>query len=261
MARSLKQHALQLYPTKFNVVMKAYKSLLSQVEKLPHLPVARIERALLVALSVHRSSQERTAGIPYVVHPIEVAIRIIELLGPAVTLEQIQAALLHDAVEDEPEAVFYFGTRTICPDVPIGEKRRLAYRELEILFGRAVTATVTVVTNPDFTRMAKGCIQEGDSRSEGEIKNELYTTHVVKVLKSETDAAVVKLADLWENALSLHKIAGTKRAAHLKARYSALVLSLPELLRSLPDSHPLAECRERVLEEVESQLAFFRSAD
>lgn len=261
MKNSLQQQVSLLYPSSARTVSKALNDLLSGVRVIRYVCVDRVEEAAKVALIVHRSSSERRQGIPYVVHPIEVAIRILELLGTAATVEQIQAALLHDSVEDEPDEVVKLRTGKSCRGLSIDEKRKLAYKEIANQFGDSVASTVEDVTNPDFVSMTRARIGRGDRRTEREIKIELYTTHVIEVLTSKTDSAVVKFADLWENAFSLHTVNDPQRLHHLKARYKALVLALPELFASLPDSHPLARLKGSIGDEVEARRSFFESAE
>ena len=59
-----------------------------------------IERALVVALAAHEGQFRKGDGrTPYVVHPLHAAIAIARLGGSEI---EIQAALLHDVVEDCP---------------------------------------------------------------------------------------------------------------------------------------------------------------
>jgi (p)ppGpp synthase/HD superfamily hydrolase len=59
----------------------------------------RIEQALRVALEAHGGQLRRAGELPYVVHPLHVALLLERLGADAAT---VQAGLLHDVVEDCP---------------------------------------------------------------------------------------------------------------------------------------------------------------
>jgi len=56
-----------------------------------------VERALVVVLGAHFDQVRKGSGVPYVVHPLHVALLLARLGYPS---EVIQAGLLHDVVED-----------------------------------------------------------------------------------------------------------------------------------------------------------------
>jgi guanosine-3',5'-bis(diphosphate) 3'-pyrophosphohydrolase len=60
---------------------------------------AAIRRAFAFAADAH-ASQRRQSGEPYITHPVAVATILADLLGPGAATTLIQAALLHDVVED-----------------------------------------------------------------------------------------------------------------------------------------------------------------
>ena len=63
---------------------------------LPKEAVALIDRTFFVADFAHRE-QKRASGAPYIIHPIAVATVIVQM---HLDVESVQAALLHDVVED-----------------------------------------------------------------------------------------------------------------------------------------------------------------
>jgi (p)ppGpp synthase/HD superfamily hydrolase len=70
----------------------------------PHLDrdaLAFIRRAYELAESVH-ASQMRDEGTPYILHPLRVAIALVDELG-VTSPTLISAALLHDVIEDSPD--------------------------------------------------------------------------------------------------------------------------------------------------------------
>jgi (p)ppGpp synthase/HD superfamily hydrolase len=59
-----------------------------------------IDRARAFATAAHAGQLRKFVGTPYVAHPIEIAAIVASV--PGATPEMIQAALLHDVVEDTP---------------------------------------------------------------------------------------------------------------------------------------------------------------
>ena len=74
-----------------------YKELFQIVSKyLPNKEVASIKKALDFALNSHQN-QKRMSGEPYIIHPVYTAIHLAKM---KLDSETIQAALLHDVIED-----------------------------------------------------------------------------------------------------------------------------------------------------------------
>ena len=63
----------------------------------------QLEAAFRIAAAAH-SHQTRDGGLPYITHPVRVARVLLEEWGHG-ELALIQAALLHDVVEDAPNGV------------------------------------------------------------------------------------------------------------------------------------------------------------
>ncbi|MHA1637808.1 MAG: HD domain-containing protein [Candidatus Thorarchaeota archaeon] len=60
-----------------------------------------ISKAFIFAIKAHEG-QERSPGIPYVIHPLRVALHSLHL---GFTAEAVIAAVLHDVVEDTKETI------------------------------------------------------------------------------------------------------------------------------------------------------------
>jgi (p)ppGpp synthase/HD superfamily hydrolase len=84
----------------------------------------RIERAIALAIRAHESQVRKDGELPYVVHPVTVALILSRYTGDEDT---IIAGLLHDVLEDT----------------------RVTAEEVERAFGEKVRDTVLDVTEPD----------------------------------------------------------------------------------------------------------------
>ena len=62
----------------------------------------RFEEALLFAAQLHRDQTRKASGIPYITHLLAVAALVGEAGGGE---DEVIAALLHDALEDRPDAI------------------------------------------------------------------------------------------------------------------------------------------------------------
>ena len=96
--------------------MLSCEKLIKKIEKLElDFNIARIKTAFEFAASAHEG-QKRFSGEPYIVHPVEVAIRVLDFHPDEDT---VVAALLHDVSEDtdrtldEIESIFGPGVRSL----------------------------------------------------------------------------------------------------------------------------------------------------
>lgn len=245
-------------------VEEALFSLLREVGSRPALDRVGIEDAVEVLLRVQHDTHERIPGVPFVVHPIEVATAVLHLM-PCPSTQQVIAALLHDCVEDEPlrlVEMLHSESTTLKVGKPLQRDNvacccEEAYRALEERYDKSVSEAVRVVTLPDFSSLVQEKIKAGDQRGDKEIKIDLYTDHVLEVLASSSDGSVVKMADLWNNALTRHPKEDEKRLAHVRKRYRGVVTKLPTLLESLQQDHPLLGCRKAVLHQIHQEWYLF----
>ena len=166
----------------------------------------QIERAVDLAARLHAA--DRRQHEPYVNHPLRVAIRIIShyrITDPDV----ICAALLHDTVEDHPEA--------LAP----GGGRAEAIAALAAQFGPRTAGLVAAVTNPIFN--APG----GGSHAD-------YRDHVAASLDNDPWGRVIKMSDFTDNGVGLIHTTGPM-TERLAAKYAPLVPVLRELI-ARPDT-------------------------
>jgi (p)ppGpp synthase/HD superfamily hydrolase len=179
----------------------------------------RFEEALLFAAQLHREQRRKGSNTPYVGHLLAVAALVIENGGGE---DQVIAALLHDAIEDQG-----------------GDATR---REIQRRFGDAVAAIVEGCTDAD-------TIPKPPWRE----RKEAYIRH----LRSQPEAVrLVSAADKLHNARSIvrdYRIVGEKVWEMFRGGregtlwyYRALVTVLGEGART-----PVIDELERVVSEME----------
>ena len=163
----------------------------------------RLGRALTLAERLHRD--DRRVREPYLNHLLRVAIRIICYYRVHDT-DVIVAALLHDAVEDHPEALA--GGQPADPT-------EAALRVLARDFGPRVADLVRSVTNPEYD-------PDRD-------RDEQYREHVADSLSRDPWARVIKVSDFTDNGVGVIHTTGPKihRAA---TKYRPLVPILRDLV-------------------------------
>ncbi len=127
----------------------------------------RISKALQTAKHAH-DGQHRKTGEPFHNHVIAVALEAVGIDHPAVDVDTVIAALLHDVVED---------TTMTNPDVVA-------------LYGVDVARIVEGVTDPRL----------GDTREE---RDEAFLAHVKRTGREDVRVLLVKLADQLDNTKTL----------------------------------------------------------
>ncbi len=140
---------------------------------------------VLAAASEAHEGQKRKDGAPYIVHPLRVAICVVEELGKAEN-ELVAAALLHDTVEDTP----------------------LTLDEVEKLAGPRVRGLVDLLTKPKLKDKA-----------------ELDRIYFSRLRAGDPGASVVKCADRIDNLRDMERSGWTnekKRAYLAEAREKIL---------------------------------------
>jgi len=152
---------------------------LARVERLARehgLDAALLERVLRAAFAAH-DGQKRKDGAPYIVHPLRVAVCVVEEFDrPDTALAA--AALLHDTVEDTP----------------------LTLAEVEKLAGARVRSLVDLLTKPRI-----------------DDKAELDRVYFTKLRGGDEGASVVKCADRIDNLRDMERSgwSGEKKRAYL----------------------------------------------
>jgi (p)ppGpp synthase/HD superfamily hydrolase len=204
----------------------------------------RIKRALHLMLQVHFQQKDRPDGQPYINHPLDVALSVLneyQIYDPNILI----AALLHDSVEDQTEAVIAWADHNVA----YKEAPRVEYalRVIEGLFGRDVAELVGTLTNPDFDAEAERLT--ADKEEKDNIKIQLYLQHIESIYDDNVSAFVIKLADFSHNALHLDVLEEGPRKNWLRSKYWPVILMISHRLQELADkSHPLYRRKDEISE-------------
>lgn len=211
-----------------------------------NIDVAAVQDAVDLMVRAHLKQANRPDGQPYVSHPAQVALIAYERFGVRST-EGIIAALLHDVVEDQPERVIDLlgGVREV-DDVKAEALRLIGER-----FGERVAYINKLLTIPDLKELAVKAQLAGDPREIEPIKNEIYREHFLEILKQDSEAFLIKLADFSENALSLSNLDGKRKNDKLRAKYKPVIEVVIEKIELTPDEGtPLSVLKKDFLGEL-----------
>ena len=185
------------------------------------MPPARLEEAIALAAWAHRGTRRLKRGdLPrtaYIEHPLRNAARVLRW---GVTSEPVVlACVLHDTVEDHAlELAAVLGTTT----TEEGAAREIVFAHYAEAFGERTSTHVRAMSNP----------LADDAPADEAAKHDAYRGHVVAEI-ADPEVAVCKLADLADNALSLHHTGdGDARTARLARKYAPL---LPVFLARIDD--------------------------
>lgn len=228
-----------------------------------------IREALALSLKVHINQADRVATqLPFAGHPISVAQRVLETYKGPDLAHVVSAALLHDSVEDQ--------SRLLKLEKKIGTKKGISAKQLERegalhglghIFGPRVQLLVQSVTSP---HILKTDISQ-------QRKNEVYKEYVQDIFSYESisaASAVIKWADLQENALTLDELrervlfeelnendeAAQKAQilyTKLREKYEPVLRIVSEFFEHLTDeNHPLFSQKDEALSSISSALEY-----
>jgi (p)ppGpp synthase/HD superfamily hydrolase len=182
--------------------------------ELPRLPAAdrsTVEDAATWAAQLH-AAQRRTRE-PYLNHVLRVAIRIL-CYYRVTDVDVVVAALLHDAVEDQPWAI----VGRAADDGPPPHDAALAV--VASRYGDRAARLVEALTNPVYDPARDA--------------DEQYLEHLKEALAVEPWARVVKLSDFTDNGAGVIHAVGP-RVERAARKYTPLIPILRELL-AMPDT-------------------------
>jgi (p)ppGpp synthase/HD superfamily hydrolase len=178
----------------------------------------KTELAIATAAWAHREQRRLVRGdLPrttYIEHPLRNAARV--LRWGVVSESIVLACILHDTVEDaSSELAELFGGEASGDE---GVARELVLGQFATAFGERVAELVRALSNPARTEP----LAENDA-------HRAYREHVVDVI-ADPEVAVCKLADLVDNALSLHHTGSPDdpRTARLARKYAPVLEVLRE---------------------------------
>ncbi|MBR3811724.1 MAG: bifunctional (p)ppGpp synthetase/guanosine-3',5'-bis(diphosphate) 3'-pyrophosphohydrolase [Agathobacter sp.] len=155
-----------------------YQELISSIRKYhPSADISLVEKAYRIAYDSHEG-QMRKSGEPYIIHPLSVAIILVEL---ELDKETIAAGLLHDVLED-----------TVMTE-----------KEMEEQFGKEVVLLVDGVTklkNLNFTDSIKASKDKNADRLEMQAEN---LRKMFLAMAKDIRVIMIKLADRLHNMRTL----------------------------------------------------------
>lgn len=170
---------------------------------------------------------QRRIREPYINHLLRVTLRIL-CYYRVTDAEVLTAALLHDAVEDQPWRM------TGRPDTdPPPTDEALAI--LGDRYGGRVARLVEAVTNPDYDPLRD--------------RNEQYRTHLAQTLDDEPWARVLKISDFTDNGVGIIHTVGPKLVT-AATKYAPLVPVLRELV-SRSDTPLSGEVKQHIYEQLD----------
>lgn len=204
----------------------------------------RIDRALDLMLWAHFHQKDRPDGQPYINHPLDVTLHLVndfQLYEP----EIIVAALLHDTVEDQAKSILIWDNQNV--DEQEDHLETLALQIIQRYFGEKVSELVAMLTNPDFSTEAKQIAKTKEE--EDKIKAKLYLEHFENIYKSNVWAFALKMADFSQNALHIDVVAEGPKKDWFRKKYGPVILMVIQKLQFLEDSsHPLFKSKEKIIE-------------
>ena len=204
------------------------------LDTLPGGPSPRVSDADALAASVHEG-QLRPDGAPYVQHPRAV---LASVLQDAMDYDEdvVVAALLHDAVEDQAERV----AAALSGTSKLPTERERALAGIAEQFGDRTARIVDRLSHEPLVRV------EGESEEAfRQRKREDYATDVLALFDEEDAGPLrIKLADLAENALSLHNLPDGPKREKLIAKYGPVVSGILDRLDALEGDDPRAPLRD-----------------
>lgn len=197
-----------------------------ELQQLPDSAQATMTEVLELAARLH-TGQHRVRE-PYLNHLLRVTIRIM-CYYHITDIEVLIAAMLHDAVEDQPWRIV--GQEDHVGEPPFAE----ALMVLAERFGPRVATLVSAVTNP---------VYDPDRDAD-----EQYREHIAEALDDEPWARVIKVSDFTDNGVGVIHTIGPKilRAA---TKYSPLVPVLRELV-ARPDTPLDGEVKQHIFEQLD----------
>ena len=178
------------------------------------LGVDKIDAAIALAGWAHRKQRRRARGdfpqTAYIEHPLRNAARVLRwgVASEAIVI----ACVLHDTVEDHAETL----AGAVAPGTERNEReaREVVLAYYAEAFGAKVARLVRAMSNP----------LGDDETLDEQNKQRVYRDHVLEEI-ADPEVAICKLADLADNALSLHHTdptASDPRTIRLARKYTPL---------------------------------------
>ena len=194
---------------------------------------ARILAALELMVELHLEQAPRPDGTPYIEHPLAVASQVLDAMVHK-DPEVVVAALLHDAVEDQPARLAQH-----VRERSAREGKAVAELALDAIEERTRSARVrrmiSGLTNPDFDTLLEQRGTQKRTAGAGQAaflaaRHALYAEHVREAIR-DPDVALIKLFDVAANALTLDAIPDAPTRTRLLNKYTPVMGIMLDRLR------------------------------
>jgi len=216
----------------------------------------RILDALAAMICIHQSQKARPDGTPYVSHPLEVALFVLQRFGQS-DPDLLIAGLLHDSVEDRADKLV---APCLAVNLSAQELRQPALRALEHRFGKRVANLVGLLATRHSDRPSGSHPSHLHSADQEAEKNRIYLAHFQSLWEGDPDALLIKLADFSQNALRLERLDESPRKDRLRRKYGPVIqMSIGRLERLDDLGHPLSGARDWLLADL--RQAYLRDYD
>lgn len=175
-----------------------------------------ISEAISVASYLHRDdTRANRKTLPrdtYITHPLRNTLRLIRYYG-VTDPDILIASILHDTVEDHPSEIVEDLAGLFAEGKDDETIRALALSFISGRYGSEVARIVSAVSNPFV-----------DKNLTKDAKRALYAEHVEAAITNDPPVFLVKFADFYDNAGSLHHTADSLAATeHRVLKYSPLI--------------------------------------
>jgi hypothetical protein len=212
-----------------------------------------IKKALYLAKEIHED-QLQLDGSPYIEHPVEVSMVIVEKFNIK-DKDLFITALLHDSLEDQSEKLFanyieknnfFVNNYNILSLKTFSSKfsneiKEIAFLEIRDNFGPLIAERVRRLSKPDFDGLIDSFPVEDMDDERKRIKNSMYKDYFKNVLDySDNGVGVIKFADFFNNVSRNHLIEDQDKRKKLADKYGPVLkdVVVPFLL-DMEESHPL----------------------
>jgi (p)ppGpp synthase/HD superfamily hydrolase len=195
--------------------------------------VARLDdlsESISIASYLHRDdTRANRGGLPrdtYITHPLRNTLRLLRYYH-IVDVDILIAAVLHDTVEDHPNEIVEDLAGQDATGLSEEDVRMRAISFLSGRFGAEVGRIVLAVSNP---------INPDAASLTKDEKRAIYAQHVEEAITNDFPVFLVKFADFYDNAGSLHYTSANKSMTiHLVKKYTPLISVFREQAKAIQD--------------------------
>jgi hypothetical protein len=226
----------------------------------------RVRKALVLMLKVHINQSNRISNeAPFISHPLAVAREVLDTYQGNARSHVVAAALLHDSIEDQSrllalEKLMLADNSDAYRATTKQLEREGALHGLGHIFGLHTQMLVRSVTSPE---ILKTDIPKRD-------KEAVYEQYIKDIFKNDEfpGAAVIKWADLQENALTVGEIYERSQREvdpgdqekylalyrRLRDKWEPALRVVRSFFQQVKPDHPLYEQREDAMRKIDEAL-------